>query len=61
MQLFKTFKLVVITAGIISAVAFFFGVVISFVFALPPGAAVVLVNASIFIIFMFASLIVRRQ
>lgn len=60
MQLFKTFKPVIITAGIISAIAFFLGVVISFVFALPPGAAVVLVNASIFMIFLFASLIIKK-
>lgn len=60
MQLFKTFKPVVIAAGIISAVAFFFGMVVSFVFALPPGAAVVLVNAAIFLIFLFASLIMKR-
>lgn len=60
MQLFKTFKPVVIAAGIISAVAFFFGMVVSFVFALPPGAAVVLVNATIFIIFLLASLNMKR-
>jgi zinc transport system permease protein len=61
MQLFKTFKPVVIIAGIISAIAFFVGVLISFAFGFPPGAAVVLVNASIFLIFMFASLIIKRH
>ena len=61
MQLFKTFKSVIITAGVISAVAFFVGVVVSFVFSFPPGAAVVLVHASIFLIFMFASLMMKRS
>jgi len=60
MQLFRTFKPVIITAAIISAVAFFFGAIISIVFRFPSGAAVVLVNASIFIVFMFASLFVKR-
>ena len=60
MQLFKTFKPVIITAAIISAVAFFFGAVISIAFSFPSGAAVVLVNASIFIVFLLASLVVRR-
>jgi zinc transport system permease protein len=60
MQLFKTYKPVVMTAAIISAVAFFVGMVISFTFGFPTGAAVVLVNASIFMIFMFASLIMKR-
>ena len=60
MQLFKTFKPVIITAAIISAIAFFIGMTLSFAFEFPTGAAVVLVNAIIFIVFMFASLIVKR-
>jgi len=60
MQLFKTFKSVVVVAALISAVAFFFGLVIAFMFALPPGAVVVLVHAGIFLAFLLTSLIMRR-
>ena len=60
MQLFKTFKSVIVTAAIISAIAFFIGVTLSFAFRIPTGAAVVLVNASIFALLMFASLILKR-
>jgi len=59
MQLFKTFKHVVVTAATISVVAFIAGIVISFMFGFPTGAAVVLVNAIIFTIFLFASLLTK--
>ena len=60
MQLFKTFKPVIITAAIIAASAFFLGAIVSIAFSFPSGAAVVLVNACIFIVFMLASLVTRR-
>ena len=58
MQLFKTFKPVVISAGIISAAAFFVGMMIS-TLGFPPGATIVLVNASIFICCICASLVLK--
>lgn len=61
MQLFKTFKPVIITAAIISAVAFFIGMVIPFIIrGVPTGAAVVLVNAVIFMMFLLAGVVMKR-
>ena len=60
MQVFKTFKLVVITSAIISVVAFFVGTVISYAFGLPTGASVVLVNAASFIFLTLVKAISRK-
>lgn len=51
MRLFKTFKGVVISAGIISVLAFLIGMYLSYVFNISTGATIVLVNLALFIIF----------
>ncbi|MDD4067051.1 MAG: metal ABC transporter permease, partial [Clostridia bacterium] len=51
MRLFKTFKGVVISAGIISVLAFLIGMYLSYAFNVSTGAAIVLVNLALFIIF----------
>lgn len=51
MRVFKTFKKVVISSGIISVVAFVIGIYLSYVLGISTGAMIVIVNLMIFIIF----------
>ena len=51
MRLFKKFRSVTISSAIVSVVCFFTGVVISYIYATPTGASVVLINIIIFVIF----------
>ena len=51
MHVCKTFKSVVITSGIVSVICLFFGVVLSYVYAIPTGASIVVANAVMFVIF----------
>ncbi|MCL2792298.1 MAG: metal ABC transporter permease [Spirochaetaceae bacterium] len=51
MRIFKKFKSVTICSAIISILCFFVGVVISYLYATPTGASVVLVNLLVFVLF----------
>jgi zinc transport system permease protein len=51
MRLFKKFKSVTFSSAIISIVCFFIGVVVSYVYATPTGASVVLINIIVFALF----------
>jgi len=51
MRIFKKFKSVTICAAIISILCFFVGVVISYLYATPTGASVVIINIIVFILF----------
>jgi len=51
MRVFKKFKSVTICASFISIICFFTGVVISYIYATPTGASVVMINIIIFVIF----------
>ncbi|MDR0719503.1 MAG: metal ABC transporter permease [Treponema sp.] len=51
MRVFKKYGIVTVCAVIISIVCFFIGVVISYVFATPTGASVVIINIAAFLIF----------
>ena len=51
MRVFKKFKTVTISSAIIAAVCFFIGIVISYLYATPAGASVVIVNIFAFILF----------
>lgn len=52
MRLFKSFKSVMISSGILSVVCFCIGMVISYMYSTPAGASVVLVNLAVFIVFL---------
>jgi len=54
MRIFKKFKSVTICAAIISIICFFIGVVISYLYATPTGASVVIINIIVFILFYLA-------
>ena len=51
MRIFKKFKSVTVCSAIISILCFFIGVVISYFYATPTGASVVLVNLIVFVLF----------
>ena len=56
MRIFKSYKAVVISSVIISTIALFIGITISYIYSTPTGASIVLVNLVLFVI----SCIVRR-
>jgi zinc transport system permease protein len=51
MRVFKKFKTVCVSAVCVSLVCFFTGIVLSYVYGIPTGAAVVLVNIGAFLLF----------
>ena len=51
MQVFSSFKKVVICSAILSVVCFFIGIVLSFALSTPAGASVVVINLLAFLIF----------
>lgn len=53
MRLFSSYKWVVISSVIISMISLFFGILISYVYSMPTGASIVIVN---FILFLFSML-----
>lgn len=61
MRLFKNFRSVVICSAILSVSCFFCGIVISYLYATPAGASVVVVNIIMFIIFSSISFLLSRR
>jgi zinc transport system permease protein len=55
MRVFKRFKSVTICSAVISTICFFTGVVISYIYATPTGASVVVMNIIAFFIFWIAA------
>jgi zinc transport system permease protein len=53
MRVFKKFKSVTVCSALVSILCFFIGIVISYVYATPTGASVVLVNIIVFALFWF--------
>lgn len=60
MRTCKTFKSVTVCSAIVSVVCFFIGVVISYIYATPTGASVVIVNIIAFLLFWGISFIKVR-
>ena len=56
MRIFGNFKQVIVASAVISAVCFFFGILVSFVMSIPTGASVVAVNLMGFVLACFVSL-----
>lgn len=55
MRLFKSFKKVIISSGVVSVVAFLFGIYFSYIYNISAGAMIVIVNLVLFIIFTLLS------
>ena len=51
MRLFKSFRSVVICAAVLSVVCYFIGILISFIWSVPVGAGIVVVNLAAFCVF----------
>ena len=60
MRVFKSFSGVILSAGTVSVVCFFIGLVLSYVYSIPAGASVVVVNMGAFGIFSVIQAIRRR-
>lgn len=61
-QVFKNFKSVVISSIFISIISFSIGLIVSYIYATPTGATIVIVNLIVFIIFKIISYIrIRRD
>lgn len=50
MRLFKSYRTVVVSSVIISAIALFIGITLSYIYSTPTGASIVLVNLVLFIL-----------
>lgn len=53
MQVFGGFRQVVVASGVIGILAFLVGMVLSYLYGMPTGASIVLINMAIFILFYF--------
>jgi zinc transport system permease protein len=60
MQIFKTFRRVVISSAIISVFCFVAGLILSYVVAAPTGASVVLMNVAVFGLCSFIRMLAQR-
>lgn len=61
MRVFKSFLGVVVSAGVVSVVCFFIGLVLSYVYSIPAGASVVVVNLAMFGVFSIAQFVKQSR
>lgn len=60
MRIFKSYKKVVISSGIVSVVSFLIGIYLSYIYNISTGATIVLVNLTLFIIFTIIDKIIHE-
>lgn len=60
MRIFKSFKKVVISSGVVSIVAFLFGIYFSYLYNISTGAMIVLANLVFFILFSIIEKIINE-
>ena len=60
MRIFKSFKQVIINSLVISIICFLIGIFISYVYDMPTGASIAVVNIIAFIIYYIIGLILKR-
>jgi len=61
MRIFKTFRSVTICSAIVATTCFFIGIMISYLYATPAGASVVMMNIFAFLLFWAISAVSRRN
>ena len=61
MRIFKSFKRVVISSGIVSVVSFLMGIYLSYLYNISTGATIVLVNLVFFVLFTIIEKIIRED
>ena len=59
MRIFKRFKTVTISSAIVAVFCFFTGIVMSYLYATPAGASVVIINIVVFLVFWLINFISR--
>lgn len=60
MRLFKSFKKVIISSGVVSIVSFLSGIYLSYVYNISTGATIVIVNLTMFIVFTIIDKIIHE-
>ena len=60
MLIFKSFFGVVVSSGVVSVVCFFIGLVLSYVYSIPAGASVVVVNLVMFGVFCIVQILKQK-
>ena len=60
MRLFKSFLGVIVSSGVVAVVCFFLGLVLSYVYSIPAGASVVVVNMAAFVCFWAVQMVRMR-
>lgn len=60
MRIFKSYKNVIISSGIVSVIAFLIGIYLSYVYNISTGATIVLVNLVLFILFSIIEKIIHE-
>jgi zinc transport system permease protein len=60
MRIFKTWRSVTICSALVSLVCFFTGVIVSYLYATPTGASVVIMNIAVFLLFWFLQTTARK-
>lgn len=60
MKIFKSFKGVVISSGVISVICFLIGIYLSYLFNISTGAMIVIVNLILFILFSILNKIIKE-
>ena len=60
MRIFKSFFGVVVSSGVVSVVCFFIGLVLSYVYSIPAGASVVVVNLVMFGVFCIVPILKQK-
>ena len=60
MRIFKSFKKVIISSGIISVLSFLVGIYLSYIYNISTGAMIVIVNLVLFIIFTIIDKIIHE-
>lgn len=61
MRLCKTFRTVTVCSVLVSVVSFFTGLVLSYRYAIPTGAGIVMVSVGFFFLFSLAGLLCKRR
>ncbi len=61
MRICNSFKGVVLTSGAVSVASFLIGMMISLLFNTAPGASIVIVNVSFFVLFSFLGSLMKRR
>ena len=60
MRIFKSYKNVIISSGIVSVVVFLIGIYLSYIYNISTGATIVLVNLVLFILFSIIEKIIHE-